>query len=428
VTTLNVFISHKRANGEAVQIARNIAERLTAEKFYVFIDVLQLDDADLWRDRIISEVQKADVLLVLLQAKTAESDWIQREVDMARGLGIRIIPILIDKLVDVKKAEERLELGGIQWVLNFDESAAAYERLINTIRRRAAGENGTWPRQQQWIEERHDHWRPVKATDQLSVYHVPLPGYTHGCELHLATGDITRLRRRDGKRVFDVIVNTENDHMQMARIFERDRLSSALRREGAYVDHTGALLEDTVQKELDLQIDTQFRRPLTIRQVIPTHAGHIQSRLVRNTAARYIFHAATAHVDDTHKPGIVNSIVGDAINDAVYNCLELIHRIDVQNGQIFREGTEPFLRDKDAATIGPYTPIESIIFPLFGTGHGGLDVESVAQHMLQAFREFPQHNPLIEHQMQLKRIYLSVFAEDHVPVVRAAIEEMFGVL
>ncbi len=420
---LSVFISHKREDGKAITVATNLHGWLTNAGFYVFIDVKELRDADLWRDRIIKEVQQADVLLVLLQAETAKSDWIQREVDMARGLGVRIVPIQIDSNVDVEDAKKRLELGDIQWVKDFVGSTEDYQRLIGTILSTVKGNDGTWERQRRWIDQRQEHWRLIKANDELSVFSLKLTKYPNGCELHLSSGDITCLRTEDGSRVFDVIVNTENDHMQMARIFEKHRLSSALRREGALVLR-GRLQEDTIQAQLDLQIDTHWKRPIITGQVIPTHAGHPDSNLVRSTGARYIFHAATAHVSDAYKPGVVHSLTDEAITDSVYNCINLVDEINAAKGIIFREGSEPYQIDKAAADMG-YQPIESIIFPLFGTGHGELSVDAVAPRMLEAFRDFPRLHPQIARRLTLKRIYLCVFADEHIDVVKSKIQDMF---
>jgi len=119
----------------------------------------------------------------------------------------------------------------------------------------------------------------------------------HPCEIHLATGDITAMKG------IDVIVNTENDYMQMAPIYERGTLSAHCDAEGALI-RNGHLIEDTVQQELDQQIAKSpyfVSRPVSMTQIVPTHAGHAESRLVKQRHVRYIFHAATVRVDLTAK-------------------------------------------------------------------------------------------------------------------------------
>lgn len=91
----------------------------------------------------------------------------------------------------------------------------------------------------------------------------------------------------------DVLVNSENDYMQMARFFETRTVSSLLRRRGARI--SGGKYVDTVQQELDFQLGDRAR-PVQAAEVFITSAGGPDSKLATENKARYIFHVAAVQV------------------------------------------------------------------------------------------------------------------------------------
>src|SRR5262245_55549030 len=93
---LHVFISYKKHDGETPAYATNIAETLRDKYgFEVFIDVQRIQTADEWEKKIYNEIHKADVLILLLEPETANSEWVQREVDFARGSCVVVLPLLM---------------------------------------------------------------------------------------------------------------------------------------------------------------------------------------------------------------------------------------------------------------------------------------------------------------------------------------------
>ena len=107
--------------------------------------------------------------------------------------------------------------------------------------------------------------------------------------LHVASGDIFNVRD------IDVLVNSENDYMQMARFFESRTVSSMLRRRGAWI--RAGKYEDTIQQELDWQL-RERERPVQVAEVFVTSAGDPWSDLARINRARYIFHVAAVRAVD----------------------------------------------------------------------------------------------------------------------------------
>jgi hypothetical protein len=417
---IRVFISHKRipppnanatpeqrlAGNTATEQARALYNYLTSEHGYtVFIDDRNLQGGQNWAEEIYRNVRLADVLIVLLQEHTADSDWIQREVDMARGANIKILPVKIDADVDIFKARERLQLGGVQEEY-FTGQSEDYERIHRCVRDLA---HATREAQDEWMRIQRGRWRQPKAEEhpRTATFRFPNPP---GWLIHIATGDLTRLANDDGSPIFDAIVNSENNYMQMARIYEIHSISGNLRLKGALIDDQDQLIEDTVQHELDIQLShpqSRYRRPVRDWLVVPTHAGHPDSTLVRTTGARYILHAASVRVDTT---GTVSRMTGEAgaVERVVHNCLRKIAQIDDARGVIFPPETEQHAQE--TAHSADYQPIRSVIFPIFGGGLAMQNTRSTIAAMLHGFRSFPGTHPHDFKRLSLTDLYIAAYS------------------
>ena len=103
------------------------------------------------------------------------------------------------------------------------------------------------------------------------------------CKICVAAGDMTQMHN------IDVLVNTENSDMQMARNFETKTLSAKLRARGSRISRAGFVVEDSVQQALYDQISKSddFRLPINLGFVVPTHAGHRIQRTCQTGYALY---------------------------------------------------------------------------------------------------------------------------------------------
>ena len=72
----------------------------------------------------------------------------------------------------------------------------------------------------------------------------------------------------------------------------------------------------------------------------------------------------------------------------------------------------------------PYRPIESIVFPLFGTGAGGRSVPEIVPPMLEAFEEYLR-GPGHDDACNLNCIVLCVYIADAVAVVHDILSNTF---
>lgn len=381
----HIFISYKTGVDNSLTfVANTIRDLLQAAGHHVWMDTSNLIAGTEWPVQIYEAIARSDLVLLLLAQETAQSEWVRREIDVARGARVYILPVLIqDTHQDIKAALDMFDLHNVQTLTFKENSATERTRLLESI---AATWGKTRERQEEWL-------LALQADEQASavfkVRHNPTnktyASYTPrsaqiDCRIHLAAGDMVRMRG------IDVLVNSENNYMQMARIFETYALSCKLRLFGSLTNKSGYIVEDTVQEELYDQIKNEYPIPISMGVVIPTHAGHPESKLARS-GARYIFHVAAVHVAASSRQPM-RPMDDSEIAVAVANCLNEVKNVNQQRGIIAPPGSHR--RDQEKQLADTYQPLRSIIFPLFATGRGGREREiaAVARATLEAVSDY----------------------------------------
>lgn len=407
----NVFISYTRQNlGE--QTAQHIEQQLSAAGYDVFLDKKRLKAGDTWADKIYNTIRATDAMIVLLELATAESDWVQREVDVARGLHITIIPIVIAPDTDVIMALERLALEHIQAEF-YDDSATWFSNfqiiLDDCIKK-------TRDNQRLIIDLIEKKNVSSKARDKKRYASFQLSAGEHLCKIYLATGNMLSFRG------IDVIVNSENDYMQMARAYESDTVSGDLRYLGSLRQSGNRIIEDTMQIELDQQVEAYGGRPIGLGQVLVTHSGHTRSELREETRARFIFHVSAVRVSREAQKKLQPIENKDGIKTAVRRCLDLVVALNENLGIFSPENTQTYEAECEIAEAGKYKPISSIIFPLFGTGTGGRSARAVIPAMLDGIESFLLNR---DDEQMVREIYLCAYSVDDVQVAQELMSRRF---
>ncbi len=418
-TNIKVFISYRNIERSKAE-GNFLATALKKDYGYdVFIDTQALKNKGgvEWAKTIYENIHTSDVLIVLLEQETHLSEWVQREVDVARGAHVSILPIAIVQESEMAKVlrdvQDKLAISDMQF-LHFSSESPDFTPIIESIESLS---KRTRDHQKAWMETLRElrYIRKASICDPFYASYEVLPGR----KICLASGDMTEMSG------LDVLVNTENNYMQMARIYESFVLSSALRREGSWMS-SGKILEDTVQLELDQQIlhtTGLGSRPIQIEQVIPTHAGHAKSRLAKN-GSRFIFHASTVEVHP-RKRTVTPIQTDDSIRQTVLNCLDLFLEIHRNQGIISAPDTQAYLSEQKAAEDYGSNPIRSIVFPLFGAGQGGRSTIEVAPPMIETFKDF-LHQHKNTKDFPLESIHLSVFTEADIEIIKPIMDEICG--
>ncbi len=419
MTKTHIFISYKTGDQQGLTASANaIRIYLESQGYDVWMDKSDLVSGEAWTSQIYEAIARSDLLLLLLAAPTADSLYVRREVDVARGAQVFILPVLIREDFDFAAALKQFDLQDVQVERVVRGTQEEYDRLKASI------ENNkfkTRDRQEKWLEALlGGRANPVfktpytPPTKHHSVY--VLPDGASDCKIYLAAGDISQMRG------IDVLVNPENSYMQMARVFESGTVSSKLRLHGSRRRRSGQIVEDTLQQELYQQIteSDEYAIPISMGYVVPTHAGHPTSRLARNKA-RYVFHVVSVSVDYEAGERSITPIPDERIGEAVANCLDKVIEVDRARGVISPPGTA--LYAQEMAARDAYEPIDSIIFPLLGTGRGGRqrEVSAVARQLVLGIRDYLV-NQADPPDFCLKAIYICAYSELDAQLVQAEMD------
>jgi O-acetyl-ADP-ribose deacetylase (regulator of RNase III) len=201
-----------------------------------------------------------------------------------------------------------------------------------------------------------------------------------GRKLVILTGSIEEVRD------IDVIVNSENTDLQLARFYD-PALSGILRYLDAQRSKSGNVIQDCLQEELQQQIERLSLRPLPVQPgtviATPTHG-------LASAGIRYIFHLAT-----------VRGEIGAGYQP-------VIERIDAAIRNVYEE-----FRNTPADP-----PLQSILFPLIGAGTAKRDPMAAARDLLAAILKEMGRTP------QCKVTYLLAWRASHRDAYRQAAAEL----
>jgi len=199
--------------------------------------------------------------------------------------------------------------------------------------------------------------KPISKKEMILYPLLNAPGK----EIGLITGDIQNIKE------VDVWVNSENTNMQMARHYERS-ISGTIRYMGAIKDQAKRVSKDVIAEELQKIVG---KLDVDQGQVIATSSGQLK----KTNKVKKIFHAAAV----IGQVGRGYSPIPD-IAECVRNSLALADQ------------------QKD---------VQSILFPLMGTGASKLDAQVVARGLLNAAISYLEENK----KSKVKKVYFLAFNE-----------------
>lgn len=411
---LKVFISHKN-EGLSNFAGALLREAIQEAGYEVFYDKYSLEGGMQWEQQIYDELRQSDVLILLVEESTVESDWVQREIDIARALYVSVLPVVLgNEYGTVEDAFERFRLGGVQ-IMKFrsDESEDDIEDIIERIsplaRLTQTQQKAAWKR---WYQRRGRGVPPrlKERTAQHRFIHAEVPGVI----FQIATGDATQLRG------YHVLVNSENTYMQMARYFERHTLSRQVRLRGAWVQG-GSVQKDSLQEELFNQVHCSpeyHAFPINEKQVVITSPGHLRGKLAE-VGYRFVLHAAAVDLTDSEEEPRIRPLKPIDNVDIIANCFERLIEIEKHQGAVLYDENKQRFAPKTEPS--PYESIRSVVFPVFGTGQGENPYEDAVSAILKGFvRHAP---PARERGMSVDTIGLCVYDSNDVEQVLHLFEE-----
>jgi O-acetyl-ADP-ribose deacetylase (regulator of RNase III) len=218
-----------------------------------------------------------------------------------------------------------------------------------------------------------EHAKPFKNT-KISRYKLA----DSDKEIRLITGDIL------GVKGVDVWVSSENTNMQMARFYENS-ISGVIRYFGAKKNRARQVTDDTIAKEL-VQVVGEIAY-VPPGEVIATGAGEVE----RSHKVKRIFHAAAV----TGQVGIGFRPIAN-VSFCIRNAMELADSDE----------------QKDAG-------IQSILFPMMGTGQGGGSVQETAPKLIETAKSYLEDHP----DSRIKDVYFLCWTDKDLEACESALEQ-----
>ncbi|PWT83628.1 MAG: hypothetical protein C5B57_06500 [Blastocatellia bacterium] len=418
---ISVFICYKKKlAGERPNEKADILRFILSQdktSFDPWIDDTGLSAGLEWETAIYRRILVSDVLLVLVGPGTSESEWVKREIALATALGITIVPLGFDLTRDgMDKELKDLDIAHIQYKLtqNIKLNDQAQAALLSELRADLQSASArTKESQKDTLSSLLARMNPKtpKAADKQKAATFTISAGGRSVALYIASGDLSKVRD------IDVLVNSENDYMQMARFFESRTVSSILRRRGARVVRDGKY-EDTIQRELDWQLRDRGR-PVHVAEVFVTSTGGQGSELTKINKARYIFHVAAVQAVDAAGT-VIPFKQPDQIEKCVRASLATLSDLNQVKGVVSPPDTDQRKEQESRAEQGQGIS-RSILFPLFGTGQGGSTAAEVIGPMLAGITGYFNDEDDGRLAAVINEIYLSVFKQED-------FDEVFGIL
>jgi hypothetical protein len=113
---VHVFINYKQQHNPDHEFAAYLEKRLLKDDHRVFRDESGLVPSEEWTQRLYDEVRSCDTLIAIVSNAALKSTWCLNEIDLARKLKKRILPIVmedIDEPLDFQAFKPRFMLT--QW-------------------------------------------------------------------------------------------------------------------------------------------------------------------------------------------------------------------------------------------------------------------------------------------------------------------------
>src|SRR5690606_22007865 len=126
-----IFISYSRQN---LSFAERLAHDLHDAGLDVWLDVRQIKGGEQWREAIFAGISQSEIVVVCLSPSAIDSEWVRREILMARSQGKVLIPAMVEDCFEgMQQYEETRFLLDLQ-VLDFQNSyEQAFPRLLEAL-------------------------------------------------------------------------------------------------------------------------------------------------------------------------------------------------------------------------------------------------------------------------------------------------------
>ena len=145
----NIFLSYARHDSDIVD---SLVRDLEAEGHQVWLDREAIKGGDQWRRQIVNAIEGADVFLVVLSPNSTQSDNVRKELDLAEGENLQIMPVVID-FADIPP-EMKYQLAGLQRIDLSYNYKQGFSKLLDALDNSQTAKEGPKKRKKQTLSKK----------------------------------------------------------------------------------------------------------------------------------------------------------------------------------------------------------------------------------------------------------------------------------
>lgn len=127
-----IFISHKNSVGSN-EVASHLNKFFIEKGYDSFFDKKNLEGGDIWKQDLLNNVIDSDVFVVVIDRETIQSDWVQREIDVALAHEIQIIALIIDNKADIEATLKRFSIEDRQYMTYIPQDEIGHRELLDKL-------------------------------------------------------------------------------------------------------------------------------------------------------------------------------------------------------------------------------------------------------------------------------------------------------
>jgi hypothetical protein len=129
----HLFLSYSRRDAHFVDA---VTADLKNNGFRIWVDRSGISGGDQWRKEIVDAIQSANVVVLFLSPNSARSDNVRKEIDLAEGARVPILPVALAP-TEIPSTL-KYQLAGVQIIDVWSDYAAGVASLVRTLSRAGA--------------------------------------------------------------------------------------------------------------------------------------------------------------------------------------------------------------------------------------------------------------------------------------------------
>lgn len=127
---IQIFISYSHHDRFMAESIRDFLQR----NYSTWIDQEGIPGGVLWEQEITKAVSNSHAMVVLVTSSSIESNWVAREITLAREKKLQIFPLVMQQFKNIEKALQKLCIADLQGIdFAHQNNASAYQQLKNAL-------------------------------------------------------------------------------------------------------------------------------------------------------------------------------------------------------------------------------------------------------------------------------------------------------